>query len=59
MKKLRFRCPWCREDVEVSRREQKKPKGAKKKAAAKAPAVQVIRARCPECEKEVHLSQLS
>jgi endogenous inhibitor of DNA gyrase (YacG/DUF329 family) len=58
MKKLRFRCPWCRTDVEVARRERKKPKGAKKKASAKKPAVQVIRAKCPECDKEVQLSRL-
>jgi hypothetical protein len=58
MKKVRFRCPWCRVDVEVSRRGLKQPKTAKKKPSAKKPAVEVIRATCPECAKEVQLSRL-
>ncbi|HVK11986.1 MAG TPA: hypothetical protein VM597_24645 [Gemmataceae bacterium] len=53
MKKVRFRCPWCREDVEVARRESK---GAKKKSSAKKSGVQVVLAKCPECEKPVQLS---
>lgn len=59
MKKVRFQCPECREDVEVSRRAASRPKGAKKKASAKkTPAVVVIRATCPACGTEVRLSRL-